>query len=183
MMRVRMFVVALMALVMCWQAQAVEKKLIAIGWDMPNAEALRAHYAERDKLPFRGTSLRFSGRGGTPFLDFAHGRDIWKPEDIDQIIEDFRAAKPERYSPTASPLAPGSGFGVVPGFAPPMVSAASARAAWQIDSARSRSSTVRASTIAPTQVAASARACSRASPLPCARARSNMPTSASRTPW
>jgi hypothetical protein len=78
------------------QRDATEKKLIAVGWDMPDAERLRANYESMDKLPFRGSSLRFTGRNGTPFLDFAHNRDIWKPEDIDQIIEDLAAAKPKR---------------------------------------------------------------------------------------
>ncbi|MBT7162359.1 MAG: hypothetical protein HN904_06240, partial [Victivallales bacterium] len=57
----------------------VEKKLIAVGWDMPNAERLRANYEVMDKLPFRGSSLRFTGRNNTPFLDFAHSRELWKP--------------------------------------------------------------------------------------------------------
>lgn len=73
-----------------------EKKLIAVGWEMPNAERLRAHYELMDELPFRGTSLRFTGRGGTPFLDFAHSRELWKPEDIAQITEDLAAARPQR---------------------------------------------------------------------------------------
>lgn len=77
-------------------AQAVEKKLIAVGFDMPNAERLRANYEEMDKLPFRGASMRFTGRGNTPFLDFAHGTDEWKPEDIAQITEDLAAAHPQR---------------------------------------------------------------------------------------
>ncbi|NLO07845.1 MAG: hypothetical protein GX131_18655 [candidate division WS1 bacterium] len=80
----------------CGAADLSEKKLIAVGWDMPNAERLRANYELMDQLPFRGSSLRFTGRGNTPFLDFAHGRDEWKPEDIAQIIEDLAAAKPER---------------------------------------------------------------------------------------
>ena len=74
----------------------VEKKLIAVGWDMPNAERLRANYEVMDKLPFRGSSLRFTGRNNTPFLDFAHSRELWKPEDLAQITEDFAAAKPKR---------------------------------------------------------------------------------------
>ncbi len=73
-----------------------EKKLIAVGWDMPDAERLRANFESMDKLPFRGSSLRFTGRNGTPFLDFAHNRDIWKTEDLDQIIEDLAAADPKR---------------------------------------------------------------------------------------
>jgi len=77
-------------------AEVGEKKLVAVGWDMPNAERLRANYQAMDALPFRGSSLRFTGRGNTPFLDFAHGRDIWKPEDIAQITEDLAAAQPQR---------------------------------------------------------------------------------------
>jgi len=73
-----------------------EKKLIAVGWDMPNAERLRANYQVMDRRPFRGTSLRFTGRNNTPFLDFAHNREVWKPEDIAQITEDLAAAKPKR---------------------------------------------------------------------------------------
>lgn len=80
----------------CAAADWPEKKLIAVGWDMPNAERLRANYELMDELPFRGTSLRFTGRGNAPFLDFAHGRDVWKPEDIAQIIEDLAAAHPQR---------------------------------------------------------------------------------------
>lgn len=78
------------------EADAIEKKLIAVGWEMPNAQKLRAEFEAMDELPFRGTSLRFTGRGGTPWLDFAHNREIWKPEDLDQIIEDLAAAKPKR---------------------------------------------------------------------------------------
>ncbi len=77
-------------------AEPIEKKLIAVGFDMPNAERLRANYEEMDKLPFRGASMRFTGRGNTPFLDFAHGTDAWKPEDIAQITEDLAAAHPQR---------------------------------------------------------------------------------------
>lgn len=76
--------------------EEIEKKLIAVGWDMPNAERLRANYELMDRTPFRGSSLRFTGRDNTPFLDFAHSRDVWKDEDIEQIIEDLAAAKPER---------------------------------------------------------------------------------------
>ena len=78
------------------ETDAVEKKLIAVGWEMPNAQKLRADFEAMDKLPFRGTSVRFSGHGGTPFLDFAHNREIWKEEDLAQIIEDLAAAKPQR---------------------------------------------------------------------------------------
>ena len=77
-------------------ANATEKKLISVGWDMPNAERLRANYQVMDERPFRGTSLRFTGRDNTPFLDFAHSREVWKQEDIAQIIEDLDAAKPKR---------------------------------------------------------------------------------------
>ena len=76
--------------------EAIEKKIISVGWDMPNAERLRANWRAMDKRPIRGTSLRFTGRNNTPFLDFAHSRKVWKQEDIAQIIEDFAAAKPER---------------------------------------------------------------------------------------
>ncbi len=77
-------------------AQAVEKKIIAVGWDMPNAERLREHCELMDQTPFRGSSLRFTGRNNTPFLDFAHSREEWKSEDIQQIIEDFQACDPQR---------------------------------------------------------------------------------------
>jgi len=85
-----------MTATLCGAADMGEKKLIAVGWDMPNAERLRANYELMDKLPFRGSSLRFTGRGNTPFLDFAHGRDLWRPEDIAQITEDLAAAQPQR---------------------------------------------------------------------------------------
>ena len=85
-----------MTATLCGAADTGEKKLIAVGWDMPNAERLRANYELMDKLPFRGSSLRFTGRGNTPFLDFAHGRDLWRPEDIAQITEDLAAAQPQR---------------------------------------------------------------------------------------
>lgn len=81
---------------LCGGAWAVEKKLIAVGWDMPNAERLRDGCEVMDQTPFRGTSLRFTGRKGTPFLDFAHSREEWNEEDIAQIIEDFKAAEPQR---------------------------------------------------------------------------------------
>ena len=85
-----------MTATLCGAADVGEKKLISVGWDMPNAERLRANYELMDKLPFRGSSLRFTGRGNTPFLDFAHGRDLWRPEDIAQITEDLAAAQPQR---------------------------------------------------------------------------------------
>ena len=77
-------------------AERTEKKLIAVGWDMPNAERLRANCRVMDETPFRGTSMRFTGRNNTPFLDFAHSREEWKAEDIAQITEDLAAAKPTR---------------------------------------------------------------------------------------
>ncbi|MGC9317025.1 MAG: hypothetical protein ACP5KN_03185 [Armatimonadota bacterium] len=78
------------------QKTAPPKKLIAVGWDMPNAQRLRENVELMDELPFRGSSLRFTGRNNSPFLDFAHSREIWKQEDIEQIIEDLAAAQPQR---------------------------------------------------------------------------------------
>jgi len=85
-----------MAVGLCRDVSATEKKLIAVGWAMPNAEQLREVAAAMEGRPFRGSSLRFTGRNGTPFLDFAHSREKWKPEDIDQITEDLAAARPKR---------------------------------------------------------------------------------------
>ena len=72
---------------------------------MPNAERLRANAQTMDKRPFRGTSLRFTGRGNTPFLDFAHSREIWKEKDIAQIIEQARVRTPPNIPRSAEGIA------------------------------------------------------------------------------
>ena len=102
MMRARTSIVAFglicMAIALCAQVDAQEKKLIAVGWAMPNAAQLREMSDLMDTLPFRGSSLRFTGRNGSPFLDFAFGREAWKEEDVAQIIEDLAAARPQRHT-------------------------------------------------------------------------------------
>lgn len=72
------------------------KKLIATGWDMANAERLRANLAEMERRPFDGVVLRFSGRGNRPYLSYAFTRDVWDEEPIRQITEDLKACRPER---------------------------------------------------------------------------------------
>jgi len=41
------------------QAGAPEKKLIAVGWDMPNAERFRVNLEVMETTPFQGCSVRF----------------------------------------------------------------------------------------------------------------------------
>jgi len=100
--RTRMCIAAVcllgMAAGLCGGAAASEKKLVAVGWAMPNASLLRERADLMDALPYQGSSLRFTGRNGAPFLDFAFGRDEWKEEDIAQIIEDLAAAQPKRHT-------------------------------------------------------------------------------------
>lgn len=78
------------------QGTAPEKKLIAVGWDMANAERMRANMEEMDTTPFHGCSVRFAGPKNTPAMWYAFGRDVWDEQVIAQIIEDLKATEPQR---------------------------------------------------------------------------------------
>lgn len=78
------------------QGAAPDKKLIAVGWDMPNAERLRAHIDLMDNTPFQGCSIRFAGPGNTPNMWFAFSRDVWDEQVVAQFTEDLKAVQPRR---------------------------------------------------------------------------------------
>jgi hypothetical protein len=78
------------------QGTAPDKKLIAVGWDMPNAERLRANLDLMDATPLQGCSVRFAGPGNKPAMWYAFGRDVWDQQAVAQILEDLKAVQPRQ---------------------------------------------------------------------------------------
>lgn len=73
-----------------------EKKLIAVGWDMPNAERLRANLAIMEQAPLQGCSVRFAGPGNKPNLWFSFTREPYDPQVVAQFLADLQAVKPQQ---------------------------------------------------------------------------------------
>lgn len=71
------------------------KKLIEVGWDLPNAERLRAHLAVMDTTPLQGCGVRFAGPGHKPALWFSFSREPYAK----QVVH--------RSSATSRPYSPG----------------------------------------------------------------------------
>jgi len=72
------------------------KKLIAVGWDMPNAERLRANLAVMETRPLQGCSVRFAGPGNKPALWFSFSREPYDEQVVAQIIADLQAVQPRQ---------------------------------------------------------------------------------------
>ena len=73
-----------------------EKRLIAVGWDMPNAERLRANLAEMETRPVQGCSVRFAGPGNQPALWFSFSREPYDEQVVAQILQDLQAVQPRQ---------------------------------------------------------------------------------------
>ncbi len=80
------------------QGDVPEKKLIAVGWDMPNAERLRANLAVMETTPVQGCSVRFAGPRNTPNLWFSFSREVWDEQVVAKILEDLKAVQPRQLS-------------------------------------------------------------------------------------
>ncbi len=92
-----------MALALLWagagvwaQAEAPEKKLIAVGWDMPNAQRFRANLEVMETTPLQGCSVRFAGPGNAPALWFSFSREPYDEQVVAQFLEDIKAVQPQR---------------------------------------------------------------------------------------
>ncbi len=72
------------------------KKLIAVGWDMPNAERLRANLDAMDKTPLQGCSVRLAGPGNSPALWFSFSREPYDEQVVAQILQDLQAVQPRQ---------------------------------------------------------------------------------------
>lgn len=70
------------------------KKLIAVGWDMPNAERFRANFEAMEKVPLQGCSMRFAGPGNQPTMWFSFSREPYDPQAVAQYTEDLKAVQP-----------------------------------------------------------------------------------------
>lgn len=89
-------VVLALASALCAQGEQPGKKLIAVGWDLPNPERFRANLAEMEKTPFQGTGVRLAGPGNKPALWFSFSREPYDPQAIAQITADLQAVQPQR---------------------------------------------------------------------------------------
>lgn len=78
------------------QSPAPEKKLIAVGWDMPNAERFRANFDVMEKVPLQGTGIRFAGPGNKPAMWFSFSREPYDEQAVTKIIEDLKAVQPRQ---------------------------------------------------------------------------------------
>lgn len=80
-----------------WAAGNVpEKKLIAVGWDMPNAERLCANLAVMEQTPLQGCSVRFAGPGNSPNLWFSFSREPYDEQVVAKFLSDLKAVQPKQ---------------------------------------------------------------------------------------
>ncbi len=76
------------------QGSAPEKKLIAVGWDMPNAERLRSNLELMETRPLQGCSVRFAGPNNAPNLWFSFSREPYDEQVVATFLEDLQAVQP-----------------------------------------------------------------------------------------
>ncbi len=91
----RRAVVAVTALCLCLSV-AHAGKLIAVGWDMANAERMRQNLELMETRPLQGCAVRFAGPGNQPALWFSFSRDPYDEQVVAQFLEDLRAVHPQR---------------------------------------------------------------------------------------
>jgi len=100
MLRLAVIVLTVALLAPCARAWAQgdmpEKKLIAVGWDMPNAERLRANLELMEARPLQGCSVRFAGPRNAPNLWFSFTPEPYDPEVVAQFLADLQAVQPQR---------------------------------------------------------------------------------------
>ncbi|MGD9495653.1 MAG: hypothetical protein AB7Y46_05020 [Armatimonadota bacterium] len=78
------------------QGEVPAKKLIAVGWDMPNAERLRANLQLMEQRPLQGCAVRFAGPGNAPNLWFSFSREPYDEQVVAQFLQDLQAVEPQR---------------------------------------------------------------------------------------
>jgi len=78
------------------QSDGPEKRLIAVGWDMPNAERLRANLDAMETTPLHGCSVRFAGPGNKPAMWFSFSREPYDEQVVAQILADLQAVQPRQ---------------------------------------------------------------------------------------
>ncbi len=78
------------------EGNAPEKKLIAVGWDMPNAERLRTNLAVMEQTPLQGCSVRFAGPGNSPNLWFSFSREPYDEQVVAKFLSDLKAVQPKQ---------------------------------------------------------------------------------------
>ena len=94
---VRLAAALLAAGALAWaQDSGPTKKLIEVGWDLPNAERLRANLAVMDTTPLQGCGVRFAGPGNKPALWFSFSREPYDKQVVAQIVSDLKAVQPRR---------------------------------------------------------------------------------------
>lgn len=77
-------------------AKEPEKRLIAAGWDSPNAAYFRRHVAEFERGSFDGTVIRptrIDGKGTVVDANFAFSREHWEAGEFAQTIIDLQMAE------------------------------------------------------------------------------------------
>lgn len=78
------------------RTEAPAKKLIAVGWDMANAERLRANLPAMEATPFQGCGVRFAGPANKPALWFSFSREPYDAAALAQIRDDLKAVQPRQ---------------------------------------------------------------------------------------
>ena len=78
------------------QSSDLQKKLIAVGWDMPNAERFRANFDQMEKVPLQGTGVRFAGPGNKPGLWSSFSREPYDEQTVAQFLQDLKAVQPRQ---------------------------------------------------------------------------------------
>ncbi|MHB8993670.1 MAG: hypothetical protein ACYC63_00300 [Armatimonadota bacterium] len=78
------------------QGDVPAKKLIAVGWDLPNAERFRTNFDAMEKTPLQGTGVRFAGPGNKPALWFSFSREPYDEQAVAQILQDLKAVQPKQ---------------------------------------------------------------------------------------
>ena len=79
----------------------IRKKLIATGWDHPDADGLLRHFAEMEKRPFDGVVLEVTGRtaDGKPCsLREAFGNQKWQREWFQMSVDQLRSCNFTRFT-------------------------------------------------------------------------------------
>ncbi len=73
-----------------------QKKLIEVGWDLPNAERLRANLAVMETTPLQGCGVRFAGPKNSPAMWFSFTREPYDEKVVAQFVEDLKGVEPRQ---------------------------------------------------------------------------------------
>jgi hypothetical protein len=78
------------------QGDLPSKKLIAVGWDMANAERFRANFDAMEQAPLQGCGVRFAGPGNQPAMWFSFSREPYDEKVVAQFVQDLNAVQPKQ---------------------------------------------------------------------------------------